>query len=130
MVKRFAAHYTCSPYDKLYKLHYIEIDESNRLVSVSPLNQETHSTSFFNGVIILLKEYIQPRALLNLLKDKAAVNPDATVEELLNMNEFGSVSSGDEVNIYILDGIDLLSAKLGSGQPVISRILLLPDKIS
>lgn len=111
MVKRIAAHYIYYPTNGFLKLHYVELNSNNCLSGIYPLLQETANTSFFNGVLLLLKEEYVPSELLLMLKNK---NEGQPIGELLNHCCFEKVDVGARVSIYILDGVDLLSAKLST----------------
>lgn len=52
-MKRFAAHFIRTSPDRLYKLHYIELDERNLIRKIAPLESEICSTAFYNGTIFV-----------------------------------------------------------------------------
>lgn len=47
---RLAAHYI--RYQKEYRLHYLELDDTGRLQGVYPLTEEIAGTAFYNGALI------------------------------------------------------------------------------
>jgi hypothetical protein len=50
-MKRFAAHYVFRFPDELLKLHYVELEEDNRLRGIFPLEKEMAGTVFYNGIL-------------------------------------------------------------------------------
>jgi hypothetical protein len=52
-MKRLAAHYVLLPDDRLLKLHYIELDDDNRLLGVFSLEKEIASAIFYNGILLI-----------------------------------------------------------------------------
>jgi hypothetical protein len=93
-MKRFAAHSIFLPPDRFYQLHYVELDDSNHIQKIAPLELEIAQTSFYNGVIVVLNDEIPPN-----IKDLevAFLNPD------------------EPVKLYHLSGINLLPSELSAG---------------
>ncbi|MDR0505954.1 MAG: hypothetical protein LBH32_03930 [Dysgonamonadaceae bacterium] len=110
-MKSFAAHYIYLPVCKIYKLHLITIDDSNRLKTICPLEKETAGIAFFNGVIIVLNknDYSTANELINILNGK--YYPEVSIFELLARLPLKEICLGSSVALYHLDGIDLSSAK-------------------
>ena len=50
-MKRFAAQYVFCSSGELLKLHYVELEEDNRLRGIFPLEKETAETVFYNGIL-------------------------------------------------------------------------------
>ena len=113
-MKRISAHYIYFPLGKTYKLHYVELDNNNRFKGVFPLEKEISETSFFTGILILLKENIAPSVLMEDLTELNKCFLDKTIFELLDYLSFSKIKEKDEVFIYLLDGIDLLTTKFGT----------------
>lgn len=111
MVRRIAAHYIYIPNKEPYKLHYIEVSEINNLNNIIPLKNEIAGTSFYNGVILVLKEDYLPEQLTSLLTQLISKSPNQYVFPILNQCQFNEVSINDSIHLYILNGIDLLSTK-------------------
>ena len=114
MVKRFAAHYIYLSTNRIYKLHYIELNENNELSNIHPLITEIAGTSFYNGILILLKENYTPIQLLNLIKEKKDIYPEKSAFDLLDSIPFQEIKTQDRVHIFSLPGIDLLAAELST----------------
>jgi hypothetical protein len=113
-MKRFAAHYLFFPPDQRLKLHCIELDENKRFQGVFPLVGEPAATVFVNGIIFPVKRKICPENLLQTLKEEAQSHPEESIFQLLENQHFPEIQLNDTVFVYVLDGIDLLAAKLGT----------------
>ncbi|MDR2683557.1 MAG: hypothetical protein LBB64_06790 [Dysgonamonadaceae bacterium] len=50
-MKRWAAHYVLLPDDRLLKMHYVELDDDNRLLGVFPFDREMANTVFHSGTL-------------------------------------------------------------------------------
>ncbi|MDR2843675.1 MAG: hypothetical protein LBV57_03405 [Candidatus Symbiothrix sp.] len=113
MVKRIAAQYVFLPSVPVLKQHVVELDETV-FRNVFPLEHEIASVSFFNGILILLKQDIHPVDLFNRLKMESEQQPQTSIFQLLEQQSFTKIEKGDTVFIYLLEGIDLLTAKFGT----------------
>lgn len=49
-MRRIASHYVY--WRRLYKMHYIEVDNAGRFRGVYPLDQEMAGTEFYDGILI------------------------------------------------------------------------------
>jgi hypothetical protein len=112
-MKRFAAHYIFLPVNRLYKLHRIELSENRQLEALVPLEQETASTVFLNGVILAVNENtFRSAAELHLIMENCLLQyPGITLFELFERLILKEIKAESPVNLYHLDGIDLLTAK-------------------
>jgi hypothetical protein len=110
-MKRFASHYLFFPPNEVFKLHYIELDENNCFQGIFPLEKEIAQTSFHNGILLPFKQEISPKHLLLILKGKEQTNPEKSIFQLLEDQYFPEIGKNDAVFLYILNGIDLLTAK-------------------
>ena len=113
-MKRISAHYIYFPSEKTYKLHYVELGDDNRFKGVFPLEKEISGTAFFTGILILLKEDISPSVLMDELRELNKSYINKTIFELLDQLSFSKLKEAEEVFIYLLDGIDLLTTKFGT----------------
>ena len=109
---RFSAHYILLSPKQVLKLHFIELDDRNKIAKVSPLTEEIAGTAFYNGIIFpsLLKQ-INLQMLVELQNQKNYLS----IADILFKS--GIVASEDDfpVFIYQLRGIDLSSPEFGAG---------------
>ncbi|MDR0864289.1 MAG: hypothetical protein LBO74_05075 [Candidatus Symbiothrix sp.] len=98
--KRLAAHYLFLPPGKVLKLRSVELDEANRICGIFPLDRETASTTFFNGILLFTKQEIVLEELLQTLKEKKQQHPEATVFQLLENRHFPEIGEEDAVFFY------------------------------
>jgi hypothetical protein len=112
-MKRFAAHYIFLPTNRLYKLYRIDLGENRQLEALYPLEQETASTVFLNGVILAVNEntFRSDDELYLIMENCLRRYPGITLFELLERLILKEITVGNPVNLYHLDGIDLLTAK-------------------
>lgn len=115
-MKRFAAHYIFISPDQVYKLHFLELDDNNCIKGVFPLASETANTSFYNGILFPIKTdlVIESFSILHQIKKLQKQNPKATIFDLLSQLEIVETRNDKPVSVVRLDGIDLLSSKLGA----------------
>ena len=108
---RIAAHYILLP-QKTLKLHFIELDNSSKIVKIAPLIEEISGTAFYEGIIFpsSLKQ-IDRQMLVKLQEQK---NYSSLAELLFDS---GIIASEHDfpVFIYQLRGVDLSSPKFGAG---------------
>ncbi len=113
-MKRFAAHYIFAPPDKVYKLHFIELDGNDALTGIYPLTGEAAGIYFSNGILILSHAEINTGHMINSLTEENKKSSDLSVFQLLELQSLPSLQRGRKIYLYHLDGIDLLSAKFGT----------------
>ncbi|GHT46987.1 hypothetical protein FACS189440_06250 [Bacteroidia bacterium] len=113
-MKCFTAHYLFFPPNERLKFHGIQLDEENRFQNIFPLVGEPARAVFANGIIFPVKQEICTQSLLQTLKEEAQSNPEASVFQLLENRHFPEIQPDEPVLVYVLDGIDLLAAKLGA----------------
>jgi len=53
-MKRYAAHCILLSPDKVFKQHYIEFDDDNKIVEVAPLVEEIEGVAFYNGTLFVV----------------------------------------------------------------------------
>jgi hypothetical protein len=114
-MKRIASHYIFFPPDEAFKLHYIELDDNDRFQGIFPLNKEIAQTSFYNGILLPFKQEISIECLMQILKTEEQANPEKTIFQLLGNRNFPEIRKNDRVFLYLLNGIDLLTAKFRTG---------------
>jgi hypothetical protein len=110
---RFASHYLFLPVNNLYKLHWIELSEGRHFRKLNPLENEIASIIFLSGIIIIVKEntFSSANELLNIIEDSLKQFPEVGFFELLRQMQLEKITVGERVNLYHLDGIDLLSTE-------------------
>jgi hypothetical protein len=101
-MKRFSAHFIFLPPVQFYQLYYVELDDSNYIQKILPMESEIAQTSFCDGVIAVLNDEIP----LNISDLKNVfIDPEKPVKlyHLPNVNflssEFSTSDSGS--NCYI-----------------------------
>lgn len=57
-MRRIASHYIL--YQHCYRLHYVELDERNVVVSLRPLQEEISGTAFYDGILLLWPQSKEP----------------------------------------------------------------------
>jgi hypothetical protein len=112
-MKRFAAHYLFLPGDKRYKLHSVELDETNRLTEINLLDKEIAATSFFNGIVLIVNKHTfsSPTDLAELLEDTLQQFPETPALEWMERLPLKPINKEQPVELYHLGGIDFLPAK-------------------
>jgi hypothetical protein len=113
-MKRFAAHYLFTPPDKTFLMHYVELDNANRITGIFPLTNEIANTTFFNGILLLFNRKIFPVEFLRTLKNNSKQAPSLSIFQLLKNKNFPAVDINRAVFLYILEGIDLPTLRLNT----------------
>ena len=113
-MKRFAAHYFVLGKESIYRQHYLELDEDKLVKGVSPLEKEIAGTVFYNGILfpVSLALKLQPAEILDALRALSQQHPDDSVFQILQYSGFLCEDPGIPVQIFQLDGVDLVSLKL------------------
>lgn len=88
-MRRLASHYIW--YKKVYRLHYLEIDDEGCFQGIYPLKEEIAGTQFYNGILI-------PLPL------PAPTQKDSILKEWKSLT--GQVDTGTPVHIYHLNETD------------------------
>ncbi len=123
-MKRFAAHYIFLGEEKIYKQHYLELDENNCISGIFPLENEIAGTVFHNGVLFPVSTTLnlQPE-VAKALKDLSQQYPEDSIFQLLQSSGLVCEDQNIPVRIFRLDGIDLLLLKfLKNRVPCIRKI--------
>lgn len=97
-MRRFAAHFIWLGH-QVYPMHYLELDDSGRLLGVYPLSGEIAHTSFFNGVLVPLPESLSNEA-------GHWIRQWRQIPERLLKDE--------PLRLYNLENVNLPAAKLGT----------------
>lgn len=105
-MKRFAAHFVyCNP-QRILPNGVIEVDESGVIISIFSLNdkpQESHSTIFYNGIII-------PFLLENNISGLCQASVFDTLNEQYASKSKG-LKEGEKSEILLLENLDLIEKK-------------------
>ncbi|MDH6357649.1 hypothetical protein [Parabacteroides sp. PF5-9] len=97
MRRRVAAHYIW--FQGIYKMHYLELDETHCLLTIRPLEEEMANTEFYNGIIIPL-----PREL--------DIQEETLIDHWKRFTQ--EVEPGQPVQLYHLQGLSQTAAELGT----------------
>jgi hypothetical protein len=116
-MKRLAAHYIYAFSGEALKLHFIELDDNRLLHRIEPLDGEKASTAFFNGVLFVFKygAFASSGELKDKIRDICQQFPAISLGELFEKLQQTPIQSTGPVEVFQLDGIDLLSAKFRTG---------------
>ncbi len=127
-MKRFAAHYIFFGQEKIYKQHYLELNKENLIVVILPLENEILETVFHNGILFpvsAISSELSPSEILDSLNALSRLHSGDSIFQLLQRSGFVCEYQNVPVRIFQLNGIDLISLKLGDGDrfnPEIQRI--------
>lgn len=115
-MRRLAAHYIyCG---RMYRMHYLEVDEASRLCGIYPLTEEIAGTTFYNGILIPLLQdetYACREAFLFSLHDNPAfVRKEFVFEALAESRVTDEIRPGLPIRLFLLHGLSLAASKLGT----------------
>ena len=100
--KRYAAHYILMQPNRVFKQHYIELDDDNCILKVAPLTEEIAGTAFYDGIIFPSSKEIDKEILCKILKQK----DDIPVTEALFQSGLIASINQPVVFIYQLTGVN------------------------
>lgn len=98
-MRRYAAHYIWFA-GEIYRMHYIELDDNGLLCGIFPLEEEIASTMFLDGVLVPLPSHLEGLSYSDIVVSWRDMSAEVT--------------KGSPVNVYLLGGIPLSAAKLGT----------------
>lgn len=96
-MRRIASHYVY--WRRLYKMHYIELDDDGRFQGVYPLEQEIAETEFYDGILIPFPQH-------PVLPFCECVKQGADWKK-----EADDVAAGRKIDVYRLHGNGLSPAE-------------------
>lgn len=96
-MRRIASHYVY--WHRLYKMHYIELDDAGRFQGIYPLKEEIAGTEFYDGTLI-------PFSVNSVLTFSDCLDPLGEWKKKAD-----AISIGDRIEIYCLRGIRLSPAE-------------------
>lgn len=115
-MRRVASHYIF--WRRLYRMHYVELDENGFLAGVFPLDGEMAGTEFYDGIVIPVSSSFK------LFRDEEMfdfqlADPDCRVMEIVarKLSEkcvSDQVEPGKPVQLYLLGGIPLTTPEFGT----------------
>lgn len=88
---RRAASHSVWCFGKQHRLHYIEWDESNVLITLAPLEEELAGVAFFNGTLVVIpatEQLVANMPMEDWLRLSIKVLPGMPVE-IYHLNEKG-----------------------------------------
>ena len=114
-MKRVAAHYLFVD-GKLHRMHYAEMTDESVFLAHYPLNDEIHSTAFYDGVLIIAsqlpKEWQEGNFYITLEKEKSHAKYADTPYGFL-YSYAPLLTRGETANVYLLT-VSLPSSELGT----------------
>jgi hypothetical protein len=112
-MKRWAAHYIYLFPQKILRMNYVELNQCNVISDLAPLIHEIESTVFVNGIILVfpVDTFSSENALKEQIIEKHQHFSSLSVWELLEQLNQSAIHTGQPVQLFQLDGIDLLTAK-------------------
>ena len=127
-MKRFAAHYIALGKRNInkHKQHYLELDENNLVKGVFPLEKEIAGTVFYNGILfpVSMELKLQAAEILDTLQNLSRQHPDDSVFQILQRSGFVCEDLSMPVQIFQLDGVDLVSMEHNIFNHVFSCLLV------
>jgi hypothetical protein len=128
-VKRFAAHYICLSSRRIFKNHYIELNDDDQLLACLPLCREIEALAFYNGILFLTKREVgyNPRRLLSELQQLQQQHPASSAFEVLELSGCLLQDDGAPAGVFRIDVPDLFapgfSEKKGCREVYIQQII-------
>lgn len=115
-MRRVASHYIF--WHKMYRMHYVELDDKGAFTGVYPLESEIAGTEFYDGIVIpvlpdaKIVDYHEISVPSQRYLNFTAV--EAVSDVLANEQVSGGVVSGVPVQLLLLRGISLTAAKFST----------------
>jgi len=114
MIRKVASHYIF--WHRLYKLHYIELDENGIFRGIYPLKEEIGNTEFYNGILILSCFKATGLVSLQACFEKGEPLPyDICLSR--NLDRIGyskGVEVGSRINLLLLEGVRLTAPEFST----------------
>lgn len=119
-MRRIAAHYIyCG---RVYRMHYLELDEENRLRGIYPLTEEIAGTAFYDGILVPLpfpllgneKGASGETFLFSFQGTPAFPRKEAIFEALAERRVAEEIEPGVRVRVFLINGISLAASELGA----------------
>lgn len=115
-MRRIAAHYIyCG---RVYRMHYLELDEESRLRGIYPLTEEIAGTAFYDGILVPVAENerrLSGEAFLFSLEGSPFLSRKESVFGALAQNGVtDGIEPGLLVSVFLIHGISLAASELGA----------------
>lgn len=119
-MRRIAAHYIyCG---RVYRMHYLELDEENRLRGIYPLTEEIAGTEFYDGILVPLpfplldneKVASSETFLFSFLGNPSFARKETVFEALAERRVAKEVEPGARVRVFLISGISMATSELGA----------------
>lgn len=115
-MRRVASHYVF--WHRLYRMHYVELDEKGAFVGVYPLDAEIAGTEFYDGMVVpilpgsgLFPDY---SFSFPLQWSSASTAMEIVMHKLEEELASDGVDAGVPVQLILLSGISLTAAEFGT----------------
>ena len=115
-MRRVASHYIY--WRRLYRMHYIELDDQGVFAGIFPLEQEIAGTEFYDGILIPVagsSEFLHCNAIqIPPLCNSNSTAVEAVLHKLEELCVSGGVEPGKPVRLLLLSGISLTASEFGA----------------
>lgn len=115
-MRRVASHYVY--WHRLYRMHYVELDESGALVGVYPLEAEIAGTEFYDGMIVPVLPgadlFPHDSFLFPLQWNSTSTAMEIMIQKLEAEQASTGVDTGVPVQLILLSGISLTAPEFGT----------------
>ncbi|HEY5499835.1 MAG TPA: hypothetical protein VIK20_05570 [Bacteroidales bacterium] len=110
----FAAHYLYVGHGELLTRHIVCLDEMGCIYSIQPLNDETATTVFLNGLLCAAfdfpgsNEWMTPLDATSFFSKIRDINPQLQIKEILeSFTNDSELKVGDKPNLWCIESLDL-----------------------
>lgn len=117
-MRRIAAHYIyCG---RVYRMHYLEVDDQECLQGIYPLEEEIAGTAFYDGILIPVpanERYGSAEAFVYSLANEPTVckgHKESVFEALAASRITEDILAGTPVRLFLFNGISLTPPELGT----------------
>lgn len=129
-MQRIAAHYIyCS---RVYRMHYLEVDDRGCLQGIYPLEEEIAGTAFYAGILIPVpvnENYASAEAFVySVVKNPTLCkgSKESVFKAFAESRITEDITPGTPVRLFLFHGISLTTPELGadnrSGNGYIQRL--------
>lgn len=117
-MRRIAAHYIyCS---RMYRMHYLEVDDRDCLQGIYPLEEEIAGTAFYGGILIpvpINEKYLSAEAFVYSLEHNPALGKggkESVFEVLAESRITEDIIPGTPVRLFLFHDISLTPPEFGT----------------
>lgn len=115
-MRRIAVHYIyCG---RVYRMHYLEVDDRDCLRGIYPLEEEIAGTAFYDGILIPVafnEKYASTKAFVYSLAENPTLckgNKESLFEILAESRITEDITPGMPVCLFLFHGISLTTPEL------------------